>query len=126
MQLSQGDVKKFYLYPINAALQLNTVRFLVESVDERARWYKALCKVAGGNKASVKAKMRAQNRSIASSVQVKHSSTPVVNADSSPRVQRDSIPDEEETLVIQGKPLNLSTLTDISQFLSESNNKIDL
>jgi len=42
VQLSQGDSKKFYLYPINEALQLKTVRFVVESVDERARWFKAL------------------------------------------------------------------------------------
>lgn len=41
-QLSQGDNKKFYLYPLNHHLQLNPIRFVAESADERARWYKAI------------------------------------------------------------------------------------
>ena len=42
VQLSQGDSKKFYLYPINDELQLKSVRFIAETVDERARWFKAI------------------------------------------------------------------------------------
>ena len=49
VQLSQGDAKKFYLYPIDQNLQLNTVRFVADTVTERARWFKALSKVCQGN-----------------------------------------------------------------------------
>ena len=49
VQLSQGDAKKFYLYPIVDSLQLKTVRFVCDKVDERARWYKALSQVCTGN-----------------------------------------------------------------------------
>lgn len=49
IQLSQGDPKKFYLYPIHENLQLNTVRFITDTVDDRARWYKALSQICTGN-----------------------------------------------------------------------------
>ena len=53
VQLSQGDAKKFYLYPIVDSLQLKTVRFVCDKVDERARWYKALSQVCTGNTPSL-------------------------------------------------------------------------
>jgi hypothetical protein len=42
VQLSQGDAKKFYLNPRDDSLKLKIVRFIAESVEERARWFKAL------------------------------------------------------------------------------------
>ena len=49
MQLSQGDSKKFYLYPINEMLQLKIVRLTAPDTEERARWYKALQQVTKNN-----------------------------------------------------------------------------
>ena len=34
--------------------------------------------------------------------------------------------DNDDVLKVGGKPINLSTLTDISQFLSEQNNQLDV
>jgi len=34
---------------LNEALQLKTVRFIAESVEERARWYKALSTITNQN-----------------------------------------------------------------------------
>ena len=50
VQLSQGDNKKFYLYPLNEMLQLNMVKFTCADTEERARWYKALQDVTNKNK----------------------------------------------------------------------------
>ena len=111
VQLSQGDSKKFYLYPIKEELQLDIVRFVTDSVEERARWYTALTKVMVSN--TVEPMMPRLNSVIGS----------VAPTTESPRANQPRV--AGETLTVGGKPLNLSTLTDISQFLSEQNNVID-
>ena len=46
VQLSQGDAKKFYLNPRDDTPKLKIISFTAESVEERARWFKALNTIA--------------------------------------------------------------------------------
>ena len=87
------------------------MRFVTDSVEERARWYTALTKVMVSN--TVEPIMPGLNSVIGS----------VAPTTESPRANQPRV--AGETLTVGGKPLNLSTLTDISQFLSEQNNVID-
>ncbi len=115
VQLSQGDSKKFYLYPLNEVLQLKTLRFVVESVDERARWYKALSMVMAENNVQPTTYQRKDSMT----------ATEVAPGSESPREEHKGPGQVMEECVMGSKPVNLSTLTDISQFLSEQNNKLD-
>ena len=49
VQLSQGDNKKFYLYPIEDQLQLSVICFIAMKSDERARWFKLIKQITNDN-----------------------------------------------------------------------------
>ena len=114
VQLSQGDSKKLYLNPNDDLLQLNIVTFRAESVEERARWYKALSIVTAENKTAPHRPsiQNADQFSMAGEEDMKDDET-------------NTVVDGEDVLEVAGQPLKLNTLTDISQFLSEQNNQLD-
>lgn len=50
VQLSQGNSRRFYLWPLDNSLGLEIVTFEAQSVDERARWYDAINQVVARSK----------------------------------------------------------------------------
>ena len=94
------------------------MRFIAESAEERARWFKALQTVS---------------RTASDSVMKQSFITDISRLESAGRSPR-SGPEQrlshchefegiapDETLLVEGKPIDLSTLTDISQFLNQQN-----
>ena len=114
VQLSQGDSKKFYQYPINDELQLKSVRFIAETVDERARWFKAIQAI------TKRTTMPVFNRESSALIPMPQNLSAVAPqfVDSQIAEERKE-PTPTEQCLIGGKPVNMSTLTDIAAFLSD-------
>ena len=107
VQLSQGDSKKIALYPIDETLQLKAIEFKTVSTEERARWFKALSIVTAENKLASSTFRPTSNLMAAREVKGEDTTEGIINAKNN------------DILNVGGKPIDLSTLTDISQFLSE-------
>ena len=90
------DNKKFYLRPIDEELKLNIFSFIVEKVDERARWYKTLQRLTGNNFVNGQYNL---NRALSATM--------------------------EDHMNFSTEPINLSTLNDISHFLNDQNSKLE-
>ena len=93
------------------------MKFLAESPEERARWFKALSIVTEENQKPTK-RPTINDDDVAAQMMSKSEVTDLNPANLS------AAPTDEK-LNVGGKPIDLSTLTDISQFLSEQNNQLD-
>ena len=127
VQLSQGDNKKFYLYPINEALQLNTLRFISVTPEERARWFTALSQITAENQTKQGFNNNLHRDSVANLGDLENPQKQQTMK--SPREEYkgpgQNMEQAMESQLLKGQPVNMSTLTDISAFLGEQNTKLE-